>query len=161
MLDGSTSELPNTGAGTVSGEGVIDLPSSLVDQSLVTVMQDQHETRYWWLEPIRQYMHEYLQASGEKEETRLQRARHYLAFAERAARLGGSAVALRERIGITQSVGEGTAPVVDVSGMRTGPYAAAWSEGRALTRKQTIAEAMAVAEKMAHPVRQKSSSWKL
>jgi predicted ATPase/transcriptional regulator with XRE-family HTH domain len=70
---------------------------------------------------------------------------------EHAARLAGGAVALREQIGITQSAGEGTAPVVDVSGVRTGPQAAAWSEGRALTGEQVIAEALALAEGISHP----------
>jgi predicted ATPase/transcriptional regulator with XRE-family HTH domain len=70
---------------------------------------------------------------------------------EQAARLAGGAVALREQIGITQSAGEGTAPVADVSGMRTGPQAAEWSEGRALTGEQVIAEALALAGEISHP----------
>ncbi len=71
--------------GDIAGDDVIDLLSSLVEQSLVTVTQDQHETRYWLLEPIRQYGGERLRASGEAEETRLRHARHYQEFAVAAA----------------------------------------------------------------------------
>jgi predicted ATPase len=40
--------------------------------------------RYGMLEPVRQYAAEKLEQSGEAEEARQRRARHYLAFAERA-----------------------------------------------------------------------------
>ncbi len=73
------------GWGDIAGEDVIDLLSSLVEQSLVTVTQERHETRYWLLEPIRQYAGERLRASGEAEETRARHARHFQAFAEAAA----------------------------------------------------------------------------
>jgi hypothetical protein len=39
---------------------------------------------------------------------------------------------------------------VDVSGMRTGPYVAAWNQGRSLTGEQAIAEALAIATEFTH-----------
>lgn len=65
---------------------------------------------------------------------------------DRAARLAGAAEALRGLIGITHSPGDGTAGAVDLTGLRAGPQAAAWSEGKALTREQIIGEALALAD---------------
>src|SRR5829696_4537276 len=80
-----------------SGEGieeekVLDLLSSLVDKSLVLVVERDDETRYRLLETVRQYATEKLEEAREAERIRRRHAEHYLARAEGAeAGLKGSA----------------------------------------------------------------------
>ncbi|MBA2468817.1 MAG: tetratricopeptide repeat protein, partial [Chloroflexia bacterium] len=68
----------------------------------------------------------------------------------RAARLLGAGEALRAIIGATQSASLGAAGAVDLTGLRTGSHAAAWAEGRALTREQVITESMKLVEEIEH-----------
>ena len=65
------------------GENVLELLGGLVEQSLVSVMPDERETRYGMLEPIRQYAREKLAESGE-EQVRARHARYYTKLAGRA-----------------------------------------------------------------------------
>ncbi len=67
-----------------------------------------------------------------------------------AARLLGAGEALRAIIGATQSASLGAAGAVDLTGLRTGSRAAAWAEGRALTREQVITESMKLVEEIEH-----------
>jgi non-specific serine/threonine protein kinase len=60
---------------------------------------------------------------------------------DRAARLGGAAEALRERVGVTQVASRG---LVDLTGLRAGPHAEGWAAGRILSREQVLAEAAAL-----------------
>src|SRR5205823_7683996 len=63
---------------------LLDLLGRLVDQSLVTVAQDDDSAWYRLLEPVRQYAQRGLRAPGE-ETTRARHAAVYLALAETAA----------------------------------------------------------------------------
>ncbi len=63
---------------------------------------------------------------------------------DRAALLAGAGEALQGMIGIAPAAAGGTAPAVDLGGLRAGPHAAAWTEGQSLTRDQVIAEAIAL-----------------
>src|SRR4028118_607014 len=65
-------------------EVVLGLLGALVEQSLIGAMPNADGVRYGMLEPVRQYAVEKLEQSGEAEEARQRRARHYVAFAERA-----------------------------------------------------------------------------
>jgi predicted ATPase len=65
-------------------EVVLRLLGALVEQSLIRAMPNADGVRYGMLEPVGQYAAEKLEQSGEAEEARQRRARHYLAFAERA-----------------------------------------------------------------------------
>ena len=68
-------------------EDVLELLERLVEQSLVVAQpgEDGGETRYWMLEPVRQYGLQLLEHDGEAEETRRLHAGYCLALAERAA----------------------------------------------------------------------------
>jgi predicted ATPase len=65
-------------------EGVLLLPGSLVEQSMVAAEPDEEGDgiRYKMLEPVRQYALERLKQSGKAEEARRQHAGYYLALAE-------------------------------------------------------------------------------
>src|SRR4028118_1306983 len=80
--------MPQGGGGAVGAvwepEVVRGLLGALVEQSLVRAMPNADGVRYGMLEPVRQYAVEKLEQSGEAEEARQRRARHYVAFAERA-----------------------------------------------------------------------------
>ncbi|HEV2132574.1 MAG TPA: tetratricopeptide repeat protein, partial [Longimicrobiaceae bacterium] len=67
-----------------AGDEVVDRLGTLIDQSLVTVTQEESGTRYGMLEPIRQYALARLEEHGEAEETRQRHAYYYLMLAERA-----------------------------------------------------------------------------
>jgi predicted ATPase/DNA-binding CsgD family transcriptional regulator len=60
---------------------VLDLVTGLVDKSLVVVEQRDGQARYRLLEPVRQYAHELLLASGERDGVCRRYAEHYQAFA--------------------------------------------------------------------------------
>src|SRR5581483_792401 len=62
---------------------VLDLLAQLVDRSLIEVVEQQGAGRYRVLEPIRQYAHEQLGASGEKDAIERAHETYYLALAER------------------------------------------------------------------------------
>jgi predicted ATPase/class 3 adenylate cyclase len=63
----------------------LDKIEQLVDKSLLTVEQGEHETlRYRMLETLRQYAAERLKEAGEEHETRERHFAHFLAVAERA-----------------------------------------------------------------------------
>lgn len=66
----------------------------------------------------------------------------------RAARLGGAAEVLREIVGVRQTVGDGIGGEIDLSELRSGPYASAWAEGRAISREQLAVEAVALGEEI-------------
>ena len=80
--------------GDLSAEDIIDTLASLVDKSLVVVQSGPTFTRYRLLETVRQYAHEKLEASGEREVLRERHAEHFLALAEKAAPhlIGGAGV---------------------------------------------------------------------
>jgi predicted ATPase/DNA-binding SARP family transcriptional activator len=63
---------------------VLDLLTSLVEQSMVVFEEQEGEARYRLLETTRQYANEKLQESGEMELVRQQHQRFYLALAEQA-----------------------------------------------------------------------------
>ncbi|MGE5264154.1 MAG: ATP-binding protein, partial [Acidobacteriota bacterium] len=70
-------------AGTeIERSHVLDLQTHLVDKSLVLVEELGGETRYRFLETIRQYASEKLQESGETETMRHRHLAYFLAFAE-------------------------------------------------------------------------------
>jgi predicted ATPase/DNA-binding CsgD family transcriptional regulator len=69
--------------GRVDRPEVLGRLTRLVDASLVQVEQRQGEARYRLLEPIRQYAHAQLKASGEVEAVRGQHAAFFLSYAER------------------------------------------------------------------------------
>ncbi len=77
-------------AETVAGaddlpDSVLDILSSLVDQSLVQRIEDINgEPRFAMLETVREYALEKLQASGELNDVRQRHAKHFTALAERA-----------------------------------------------------------------------------
>ena len=70
----------------VSADAVVDVLSSLVDKSLVTVDRTRSHTRYDMLETIRQYAQERLVASDDAEEVRARHARWCAGFARSAGR---------------------------------------------------------------------------
>ena len=74
------------GAGDgVEKDDVLDLLSKLVDKSLVvTTLGAEGTPRYRMLEPVRQYAHEKLEASGETEANGCRHAGFFLALAEEA-----------------------------------------------------------------------------
>jgi predicted ATPase/DNA-binding SARP family transcriptional activator/DNA-binding CsgD family transcriptional regulator len=80
-----SAEAVGAGSGIKQGE-VLDLLSRLVDKSLVVSEAGAVEgaLRYRMLEPIRQYGHERLEASGEADAARRRHAAWFLALAERA-----------------------------------------------------------------------------
>jgi tetratricopeptide (TPR) repeat protein len=63
----------------------MDVMTSLVDKSLIMVERHAGHTRYRFLEPIRQYAHERLDARGDLQAVRRSHALHYLQVAEDAA----------------------------------------------------------------------------
>jgi predicted ATPase/DNA-binding CsgD family transcriptional regulator len=65
---------------------MLDLITALVDKSLVVMDAQGPVARYRFLEPVRQYAHERLEAGGEEAPTRRRHARYYVELAERAAR---------------------------------------------------------------------------
>jgi predicted ATPase/class 3 adenylate cyclase len=67
-------------------DGVLDLLSSLIDKSLVTVDRTQSHTRYGMLETVRQYAQERLVDSGDAETVRGRHARWYADIARSAGR---------------------------------------------------------------------------
>ncbi len=69
-----------TGSGRaqeIERDDILDLLTSLIDKSLVTVLTPEGRTRYQMLETIRQYAAEKLEASGERESVRMRHA-HFL-----------------------------------------------------------------------------------
>ncbi len=73
------------GAGDIPEEGVLDLLSSLVEQSLVVAdRREDGPTRYRMLVPVREYAEERLEQSGEAEETRRRHAEYCLTLAREA-----------------------------------------------------------------------------
>jgi predicted ATPase/DNA-binding SARP family transcriptional activator/DNA-binding CsgD family transcriptional regulator len=75
------------GSGEGAGEGeVLDPLSRLVDKSLVTLEEGEHDgaLRYTMLEPVRQYAREKLQESGEEDSVQGRHAGFFLALAEEA-----------------------------------------------------------------------------
>ena len=71
--------------GGVAREDVVDLLTSLVDASMVTVGPAANRVRYTMLETLRQYAVEHLE-DPDAGSVRLAHARHFAAFAERADR---------------------------------------------------------------------------
>jgi len=71
--------------GRVRPADVLDLVTRLVDKSLVLVEQRDGQARYRLLEPVKQYAHELLVASGERDAVRRRHAVHYQAYAEARA----------------------------------------------------------------------------
>jgi non-specific serine/threonine protein kinase len=65
-------------------EAVVDLLTKLVDKSLVVYEDRAGEARYRFLETVRQFAGERLEASGEREALRRRHADYYLALAEAA-----------------------------------------------------------------------------
>ncbi len=80
---------------------VLDVLAALGDKSLVVVSTIGDETRYRLLEPIRQYAHEWLVASGEADVVRRAHRDWSLALAERAAPelTGGDQLVWLDRLG--------------------------------------------------------------
>lgn len=73
--------------GVVQKDDVLDLLSRLVDKSLVVAEPTPGEegvARYRMLEPVRQYVRERLEESGEAQQARKRHAEYYLALAEEA-----------------------------------------------------------------------------
>jgi predicted ATPase/DNA-binding XRE family transcriptional regulator len=73
-------------AGGAGANDVVALLGRLVEQSLVVMEPgaDSGDTRYWMLEPVRQYALERLEESGEADETQRSHAALFLALAEQA-----------------------------------------------------------------------------
>ena len=72
-------------SGDITEEEVLDLLSSLVEQSLVLAeVNPEGSTRYRMLVPVREYAEERLEQSGEAEEVRRRHAEYFLSLAERA-----------------------------------------------------------------------------
>jgi predicted ATPase/DNA-binding XRE family transcriptional regulator len=69
----------------------------------------------------------------------------------RAARLAGAGEALRESVGVIQTAGKGPDDAIGLTGLRAGPQASAWAEGRALTREQITAEVVALVKQATDP----------
>jgi non-specific serine/threonine protein kinase len=69
----------------VSAPEVLDLVSRLVDKSLVVVEQRDAQARYRLLEPTKQYGHDLLVASGERDRMRRRHTMYYQAYAEARA----------------------------------------------------------------------------
>jgi predicted ATPase len=63
----------------------LDVMTSLVDKSLIMVERHDGHSRYRFLEPVRQYAHERLDARGDIQAIRRRHALHYLQVAEDAA----------------------------------------------------------------------------
>jgi predicted ATPase len=85
------------------GEGVeqaevVELLASLVDESLVLVMERDGEIRYRLLETVRQYGREKLEESGEAERVLRRHAGFYLALAEGADLMSRDQAAWLERL---------------------------------------------------------------
>jgi predicted ATPase len=68
----------------IAEEDVLDLVAGLADKSLVLVDTSAGEARYRFLETVRQYAHERLVASGEREPIRARHADYFLEIAEEA-----------------------------------------------------------------------------
>jgi predicted ATPase/DNA-binding CsgD family transcriptional regulator len=68
---------------TVDRDDVLAHLTGLVDASLVQVEERDERARYRLLEPVRQYAHRCLRASGELEAVRRQHAEFFLSYAER------------------------------------------------------------------------------
>jgi predicted ATPase/DNA-binding XRE family transcriptional regulator len=68
-----------------NGGETLDFLGRLVEQSLVRVEPNENSTRYWMLEPVRQYALERLRESDEEEQARARHTAFFLALAERAA----------------------------------------------------------------------------
>jgi non-specific serine/threonine protein kinase len=66
----------------VTPQQVLQVVSRLVDKSLVVVDQRTGQVRYRLLEPVKQYAHDQLVASGELDHVRQRHALHYQAYAE-------------------------------------------------------------------------------
>ncbi len=89
----------------VDGPDTLDVLSRLVDKSLVVADQTPHGRRYRLLEPVRQYAHLLLLATGEEEGARTRHASYYAALAERAAPMlrGPEQVAWQARLAREQA----------------------------------------------------------
>ena len=73
-------------AQTLDGaDATLDLLSRLVEQSLVVADLAGDESRYWMLEPVREYAQEQLEAVGETDAVREWHARVFLRIAEQTA----------------------------------------------------------------------------
>ena len=72
--------------GPVEQPDVLELLTSLVDKSVVTIDHQAGTTRFRLLEPVKQYAHERLQLSGEIADVRERHALFFLEFAERRGR---------------------------------------------------------------------------
>jgi predicted ATPase/DNA-binding CsgD family transcriptional regulator len=68
----------------IPGEDVLELLSSLVDRSLVHVVDSGGRSRFRLLTTVRQYATQKLEASGERETTRGRHAEFYLGLGDRA-----------------------------------------------------------------------------
>ena len=89
--------------GDITPSEVLDLVTRLVDKSLVVMEPHDEPTRYRLLEPVRQYAHELLVASGERDFVRRRHALHYLSFAE--ARANDANVGGPRRFAATNELG--------------------------------------------------------
>ncbi|MDP7723166.1 LuxR C-terminal-related transcriptional regulator [Mycobacterium sp. TY814] len=79
----------------IDGYGILELLSSLVDKSLVTLQNHNVRTRYQLLETMRQYAQEKLAESGEADRTRQHHRDHYAAL---AADLDAVRIAFADRV---------------------------------------------------------------
>jgi predicted ATPase/class 3 adenylate cyclase len=71
---------------SLAADRVLDVLSSLIDKSLVTVDRSRSQTRYVMLETIRQYSGERLVSSGEADAVRARHVAWYVQFARSAGR---------------------------------------------------------------------------
>jgi predicted ATPase len=144
--------------GRVAPQDVLGLLTRLVDSSLVQVDQQDGWARYRLLEPVRQYAHERLVASGELDAVRLLHANWFQSFAEQLetdANVGGTrreaALAALElerdnlRAALRWSLDEGDTPMgfrLDRAHWHLWVVQGALSEGRAwLTQLAALPDA--------------------
>jgi predicted ATPase len=82
--------------------GALDLIDALVHRSLVVAETRETETRYRYLEPVRQFASELLASAGEMGEARTRMVRHFVALAETAgpALLGPEQSRWLDRLGL-------------------------------------------------------------